>query len=399
MPDNHCRTAAVALIAALFVSPGGAAAADLGEAIAGGKTSLGVRYRFEQVDQEPFAKNAIASTARMRMTWTSAPAGPVTLGIETDYLAAFTDSFNSTTNGQTGYPVVPDPEGLDLNQSFVRFASGAWTATAGRQRIVHGTARMLGNVGFRQNEQTYDALRFVRAGDALDVDYAYVHNVNRIFGPDDGAQPADWHGDSHILRASIAPGDGHTIVLFSYLLDFANANGPRFSSATHGIEYDVAAGPFTAHASIARQTDWGGNPADYDADFFTLQVDFKQDPVTLQLGLQNLGASDGLLGFGTPLATLHKFQGWTDKFLATPRDGVLDRWIAFGTKLGKANATLVWHDFRAERGDAEYGTEAGVSLALPVHDNVTVLFKAARYAAEVHATDTSKYWLTLDWRL
>ena len=114
---------AFALALTLSCMPAAPASADLRQAIANGKASLGVRYRFEEVDQDNFAKDAKASTARARMTWNSAATGAFTLGIEADYaLTLGIDSFNSTTNGKTQYPVVADPEGLDLNQAFVKYA-------------------------------------------------------------------------------------------------------------------------------------------------------------------------------------------------------------------------------------------------------------------------------------
>jgi hypothetical protein len=35
-------------------------------------------------------------------------------------------------------------------------------------------------------------------------------------------------------------------------------------------------------------------------------------------------------GFTTPLATLHKFQGWADKFLTTPVNGLADLYVNAG---------------------------------------------------------------------
>ena len=81
----------------------------------------------------------------------------------------------------------------------------------GRQRINHGSQRFIGGVAYRQNEQTYDGLRFQTTMGAVDLDYAYIHNINRIFGPDDGVQPGDWYGNSHAFRASFAAWPGHTI--------------------------------------------------------------------------------------------------------------------------------------------------------------------------------------------
>ena len=393
-------TVAALVVSTLLAGPSNPAAADLRQAIANGNASLGFRYRFEDVDQAYFGKDAKASTARARLTWNSAAAGAVTLGLEADYaLTLGVDSFNSTTNDRTQYPVIADPEGFDLNQAFVKYASGALTITTGRQRINHGTQRFVGGVAFRQNEQTYDGARIERAGDTLGWDYTYLHNVNRIFGPDDGAQPGDWYGNSHLLRATANPAQGQSIVAFAYLLDFRNANGPQFSNATYGVEYEAKVAALSFHATLARQSDWGDNPLAFDALYYSLQGDFDLNPFAVTLGLQHMGSDDGAIGFRTPLATLHKFHGWTDKFLVTPNDGVQDRWVSAGRRLGKASVTLAYHDFRAAEGGADYGTEMGLSLIYPIRDNVDLLVKTARYSAETYATDTTKFWLMVDWKM
>ena len=185
-----------------------AAAVDLRQALADGKTSLGFRYRFEHVSQDGIDNDALASTARARLTWNSAETDNFTFGIETDYaLILGIEDFNSTTNGQTEYPIVADPEGFDLTQAFVKYQSGDTTVTVGRQRINHGTQRILGGVAYRQNEQTYDALRVQGKAGNIDVDYSYIHNINRIFGPGDAVQPGDWYGNSHAFRASTTPSE------------------------------------------------------------------------------------------------------------------------------------------------------------------------------------------------
>ena len=119
-------------------------------------------------------------------------------------------------NGNTQFPVVADPEGLDLNQAFVKYEE-AVTVTFGRQRITHD-GQLCGRRGVRQNEQTYDALRLQTEVGSVKLDYSYVWNVNRIFGPDDGAQPADWEGDTHLLNATLFDNGKHKIKGQAYLL-------------------------------------------------------------------------------------------------------------------------------------------------------------------------------------
>ena len=375
-------------------------ALDLGQAVADGTTDLGLRYRFEQVDQDGIDKQAKASTARARLTWNSKTDETFTFGIETDYaFVVGIEDFNSSANGRTDYPLVADPEGLDLNQAFVRYAASDLTVTVGRQRINHGSQRFLGGVAYRQNEQTYDGLRVQNTLGAVHLDYGYLHNINRIFGPGDGAQPGDWFGNSHVFRATAAPGDGHTIAAFAYLLDFENANGPANSNATYGVDYQGVFDRLTITAAVARQSDWADNPVAYDAAFYEVQADVKLDALTLTAGVQSLGSDAGGATFRTPLGTLHKFQGWTDKFLIPPPTGVRDIWFSVSGKLGDATVTGAYHTFAADHGGADYGTEAGASVVYPLRDNVSFLFKVAQYAADSHATDTTKVWLMLDWKL
>ena len=59
----------------------------------------------------------------------------------------------------TSYPVVADPENYDLNRLQLTNSSLPGTViTLGRQRILLDDQRFVGNVGWRQNEQTFDAL-------------------------------------------------------------------------------------------------------------------------------------------------------------------------------------------------------------------------------------------------
>ncbi len=365
-----------------------------------GIPSFGIRYRYEQVDQADIERDGKASTARARLTWEKALADPWSMGIEADYaFVAGVENFNSTTNGKTGFPVIADPQGFDLNQAYLRYQREGTTLTFGRQRINHGSQRMVGGVAFRQNEQTYDGVRVQSSVAALAVDYAYIHNVNRIFGPDDGAQPGDWFGNSHILRATFQPADGHSLAAFGYLLDFENANGPGFSNATYGMDYEAVIDSFTLNAAIARQSDWGDNPVSYDALYSLLQGTLTAESVTATVAIETLGSDEGRFSFRTPLGTLHKFQGWTDKFLVPPPNGVQDRWASVSTRVGRGKLALAYHDFRADQGGAHYGSEIGVALDYPLREKTALTLKVASYSADEYAADTTKFWVMVDWRM
>ena len=294
------------------------------DAIANGTTSLRVRYRLEHVDQASFDEQALASTALGRWTWNSDQDNPWTAGLEGDYVfVAGIEDFNSTTNGKSQFPIIADPEGGDLNQAFLKYTGEGLTVTAGRQRINLGTQRFVGGVAFRQNEQTYDALRVqMSRGDAM-LDYSYVNNINRIFGPGDGLQPGDWYGDTHLLRGSLQTAPDQEIVAFAYLFDLSNDNGPDNSNATYGISYRGEFDLATVDVTLSRQSEWAENPLTYDAPLYTFRSDFPLGGETvLTFGYEVLGSDSGRRSVRTPLATMHARQGWTDKFLIAPPDGV-----------------------------------------------------------------------------
>ncbi len=401
----------MAIFAVWFVSP--VQAFDVGEAIAGGKTALGFRYRLETVSQDGIDEDALASTARARLTWDSAESDSVTFGIETDYaLILGIEDFNSTTNSKTDYPVVADPDGFDLNQAFVKFNQDNTTFTFGRQRINHGTQRFIGGVAYRQNEQTYDGLRVQTSAGALNLDYAYIHNINRIFGPGDAVQPGDWYGNSHAFRASFEAAAGHTLAGYAYLWDLENDNGPANANATYGVEYVGSFDPLTVTAMVSSQSDYGQNPVSYDAMHYLIQGDLKLEGISVTAAYEVVGSDDGAAQFRFPAATLHKFQGWTDKFLIAPATGVRNAWISVSGNVGGATVTGVFHDFRADAepsrfydihggsssGRADYGQEVGLAVTYSLRDNLSLLFKIANYSADEHATDTTKAWLMFDWK-
>ena len=401
MTRRFCGAVAVsALTLSAAVAQAQSSATGMREAIANGTTALRIRYRLEHVDQVDFDEQGLASTALGRWTWNSAQDNPWTFGLEADYVfVAGIEDFNSTTNGKSQFPTVADPEGGDLNQAFLKYSGEGVTVTAGRQRINLGNQRFVGGVAFRQNEQTYDGLRVqLSRGDAL-LDYTYVNNINRIFGPGDGLQPGDWYGDSHFLRGSIQPGPSQEIAGFAYLLDLSNDNGPPNSNATYGVSYRGAFDFVTLDATFARQSDWADNPTAYNAPHFSVQGAFPLGGGTLTVGYDILGSDDGRYAFRTPAATLHRYQGWTDKFLIAPPDGVKDAWFSIAGNIGGARLTGVYHDFSAAEGGGSYGSELGFDVTYTLQNQVSLEFKIATYDPDGYATDTAKAWFIVGYAL
>ena len=147
---------------------------------------------------------------------------------------------------------------------------------------------------------------------------------------------------------------------------------------------------------FATQDDAGNNPVSYDAQYLRLGGSYSLDSgLSLGLDFESLGgASTPGMSFRTPLATLHAFQGWADMFLATPDAGVDDLFATVKYKAGRWNLTGIYHDFSAETGSGDYGTEIDLSVGTAINDNLGILFKGALFNGDSAAyPDTNKFWI------
>lgn len=386
-----------------FAEEDAAPKSELAAAIAASKAIFNARLRYESVDQDGIAENADALTYRFRAGVQTGEAYDTSFLIEFDHVEDIVDDFNSTTNGNTGFPVVADPNVTELNRlQLVNKSIPDTTITLGRQRIILDDSRFVGNVGWRQNEQTFDALRVQNASlGQLTVDVSYINRVNRIFG--DESPIGVWEGDSYIVNASHPTPIGK-ITAFGYFLDVDNAGG-IFSSQTIGARLngaqEIGAGKLSYAASYAQQEDYGSSALDYDADYMFAEAVYAQNGFSGGVGYEVLGG-DNQRAFQTPFATLHKFQGWADKFLVTPIDGVEDLYVKAGYSPGDVGPfsnvkfLAVYHDFSAETGGSDYGTEIDLLVAAK-WDKIGLTLKFADYSADDFATDTQKLWFQIDY--
>jgi len=391
-----------AVLTGLVASAAALGAETLGEALSETKPIVDWRVRYETVDQTGIAETADAVTSRIRAGFQTGEWGKTSLLGEADWSEDLVDDFNSTTNGQTQYPVVADPGDLLVVNRFALTNKSLdhTTLTFGRQRIIHDNARFVGNVGWRQHEQTYDALRAQTKLEHLDVDLAYVDQVNRVFGPDSPA--GKWNGDIVLGNVSHPTGWG-SISAFAYHLDLDEA--AVLSSDTVGLKVtgsrtlDPLKLLYTL--TLARQTDAGANPSDYSETYAFVEGGLGIAKFTVALGLEQLG-SDGVNSVTTPLATLHAFQGWADKFLGTPVNGIDDTFLRFAYQPGAVgpfqslSVATILHEFDADFGSAHYGDEIDFQVAARWRQ-MTFTLKYAAYEADTLFTDTDKFWVSMDY--
>ena len=375
------------------------------------KPLVDARLRHEFVDQDGFARDANAVTARVR-AGVEAGTGDFALLAESEATFAIHEGSNSGLNGRTRFPLVPDPENVELNRLQLTYRGLPKTVlTAGRQRIALDDQRFVGNVGWRQNEQTFDAVRLEWAGvKGVKADLSYVWSVRTIWGIDGaGARPTAIGGDNLFATLAYATPVG-TLTGFAFAVDQDEAavNAFQLASQSYGVRL-AGARPLSKAAklsyalSYARQSDLGRNPNDYLASYYL--ADFALDAAGLRFGLgyEELGAAKAgaFTSFQTPLATLHKFQGWADKFLITPPNGIRDLYASLGYarklgSLGPVSVQAVYHRFNSDRLDQRYGDELDL-LASMKRGRYTLTAKYAGYDAGMFATDTDKAWLQLDW--
>ena len=375
---------------------------SLGYALVKGTPWIDLRYRYENVSQDGFAQDAYASTIRTKIGYKTALWNGFQVAIEGENIKALgADHYNSTTNGKTQFPIVSDPEDTLLNQLYISYQGLPKTnITVGRQLINLDNQRFIGSVDWRQNDQTFDAAsissQFI---DKASIYYAYLRKINRITGP--SATNGSYESDSHIVNASYEFAPFLKLTAYDYALDFNDAASS--SSNTYGAR---ATGKYAVNSDLsliyagefAHQVDYGSNTANYDANYYLIEPGISWNGFTAKLGYEVLeGDGTATHAFQTPLATLHAFNGWADKFLTTPANGLEDRYVSLGYKvpvgpqyLKGTELTVAYHDYQANHTNSDYGTEWDANIQQTFYDHYTLGLKFADYSADTFGADTTK---------
>ena len=280
-----------------------------------------------------------------------------------------------------GRAIIADPESILLNrlQLSYNIKPVDTVITAGRQYIKFADQRFIGAIGWRQNDQTFDAVVLENKSiENLTFTYAYVDQVNRIFGSDAPTESLEyWDGSSHLINLEYKGVEDMTVRGFAYLLDFDNA--PKMSSNTYGAEVqgeNLTGCNLHYLATAALQTDAGDYPNDYQEYYFRGKVGVKDDAYNYGVGGEIMTV-DGVNSFQFPLGTNHAFNGFADAFLNTPGDGLQDYYAWVGTKFLTFNHTLSYHYFMTQRKSTDLGWEVDYVAARKIGEYTKVLFKGA----------------------
>jgi len=374
------------------------------DAISNGKFNLNVRLRVEFADQDGtpvITKHSYAPTIRTRFGYTTAPLYGFQAMIEAVNVSAIGSDQNynaSGSNNQGSRPAVGDPPLTRLDQAWIGYNyTNYFRAKVGEQRIVLDNHRFIGDVGWRQNIQTFDAVT-ASSEPVKDLEfyYAYLWQVHRPFGDVDNLPPGntDFESRSHLFNISYSGWEYGQFTGYTYLLDLHNVAGDGNSSASYGGFFSGAA-PIDERmgvdyrAEFAWQTDYADSPLRYDAVYINVEAGFTLKPVSIGAGWENLGSgkntgpSGGRASFRTPLATLHAFNGWADVFVTTPANGLHDLY-GYGQIVLPANVPLrfIYHKYDADSGSGDYGQEFDLVASKKFGKYWSALLKYAYYEGE-----------------
>jgi hypothetical protein len=189
--------------------------------------------------------------------------------------------------------------------------------------------------------------------------------------------------------------------LSAYVYDIDNQDVAVASNRSAGLRWTgtskVSGKALTYTLEYAHQVDAHDQPVNYSANYYHVDLALELRKVTPSIGYESLGGDRNRFGaaFQTPLATLHGFNGWADKFTITPAAGVNDLFLGLKGGFGAWSWNLVFHDFDAESGSESYGKELDGSLSRKFGEHYGLLLKAARFDGESTPLydDVIKFWV------
>jgi hypothetical protein len=395
-----------ARLACLGLALAGAIGSIQADTAAAVTPTLNVRARFEAVRQDG-KRDAAAATVRTRAGLVTAPWQGFRAAVEIENITALDgDAYDQSglNPGGAGRAGIADPEVTELNQAWIEWKRTAVILKVGRQRLVLDDARFVGDVGWRQNQQTFDAVALSGrdARNRFSWTYAYLDRVNRVLGH--RHPQGQWTTDAHVAQANLTnlPG-GTTLSIHALMLDIPTA--PAQSCATAGLAFagrrpltqDIAA---TWRAGAAWQRDHGSSPLRYETHYLVLEAGVATKRLQFSFAGEELGSDRGQ-GFRTPLATLHALNGWADLFTTTPPDGLRDLSVRLNADLPRGLTLAArYHWFDPAGGGRDFGREIDAQLGRKFGRSLTAVAKAADFRAiSPGRPDVRKFWLQLEYAL
>ena len=376
-----------------------------------------IRPRYEYANKEAGADAANAFTARTRLAVSTDSLGEISglgakVGVTTVNNFGYT-SYNDGLGQGTQYEKIIDPQQAMLSEAYLTYTKANTTLLAGRSHVNLDDQRFIGTVGWRQMERAYDTVTLInKSVEDLTLLASYVYGYAGV------GSVTTTDTASVLVNVNYKATKAVTVSGFAYLLaNIHDTYGLRVSGKmplNKSVKLNYA-------VSYAMQTD---NTLQYGSGDITNSIDASYYDVALGATMNGFitGVEYEVLGeaanatdadgFSTPLATLHKFQGFADEFLGQTKgaggnkNGLADMSLKAGYKtkdFGKA--LVIFHKFDAQTGaNSDLGSEVDAlyANAIPGFKNLKGLLKAAYFmggdANSAHALDSGKVWAQLDYK-
>lgn len=313
---------------------------------------------------------------------------------ELDYVKSFLADDHSDGVNFNEHAMIADAPGADLNQAFVRLKFDDMKFDFGRQRLIYDSQRFIGGNALWQNEQTFDAVssRFSLNSNSA-IDYAYVFNVNRIFGDkaDKDSYNIDYNknwekperpgyllGDhqhkTHLLHIEWNEWDYSQLVAYHYRIrnqdltnDSNNTTGLSYSFNFKGDQFKYR---LQAETAIQKRTEIS---AASKIPYYLLDAGIGFNTMELSGRYEVMGAKNNI-PFITPLGSLYDFMGWANSFGTPIASGVEDASLRLLWRASPFRVDARYHVFYEYNGDKKLGSEADIEVMFkPVRKHTVAL--------------------------
>lgn len=284
-----------------------------------------------------------------------------------------------------GQTPIADPQNAELNRFHLGYKKDGFGIQAGRLRLVRQNAAFIGNVIWRQNEQTFDAAEISYNKDGLAASYAYSNRAQRIFGASAPNPLKAFEGDFHFFDVEKKLEGKSSVGGYVYAIDIDNQANVG-ESFTAGAFYKGGGWHLEA-AYQGGESNLVGGDNEYDALYGHVKYTFQAGPGKLTLATEYL--QDNVK---TPFSTVHKFNGFADAFIgqriglnkANGWNGISDVYAVYAMKglPGDIVLKLFGHGFWDQDFDQFYGYEADAVVVKKFSKNITALGKFAYFNSD-----------------
>ena len=389
------------------------------------------RIRYESVDISDNTKKASSFTDRLKLgVGSNRLFGSKFLSayLELTDVHVRSGKHNNTSNGETEYAEIIDPEQSRLTQSYIGIKPmDGLLITSGRQALNFDNQRFIGDIGWRHMQQTYNSYLLSANNNNIGLDLAYITKVNTIFADKKETEDSITHGNAQennrsiIVRAIYKASDDIKAVGYAHFSDtvtygyFAAGKTKLSNNLTINFRIEHAT-QFNDNKSAGndnKSADNDNKSADNDnksadntyeasVSYYNLEVGMNLYGYLANINYERLNSKSGKNeAFSTSLASKHRHNGWADKFLTTPEDGLVDLNLMLGYKSKKfGEFKMIYHDFNNEKNHADYGDEIDISYvrAIPGLNDLTGTLKYAKYTSKGLSVDTTKIWAMLEYK-